>query len=832
MTPETDKLIKLLESELGYSEGKGAYTKFGDWYGKTVEFDADYSGAPWCDMFLSWAAHKLGYEEWVGQFAYTVAHAKWFKENDAWGHQPKPGALVFYDWSGSNKIDNIDHVGIVTRVEGDTIFTIEGNIDGGIAKRKERDQSKVAGYGYPEKIKKRLDAAKLKEAEVDGSLAPDTEPSQVDRLQLPAQTETTSVTALIPRHEAPSTAPSVSVAGREHAVSPAAPLSPSPLSTSAVSASPSPSSPSSPSPSPGTSTGTSPGTSIGTSRPAEAPVATAARQPGTNAQQPSTKKGKHAKPATADTEATTREPVTAFKDASSTTPAPGIGSPAIIGPVLLAALGLLAVARTRQLRVRPAAPAPSRTTRRPGRRSAGTRRRAPGQARPEPLLAATTTTPELAPPTATPFSVAGLPSAAPLLTGLPSVADASLALSASAGAAASSTVAATGSAALDTLSHTRQSDLDAAAALAAGLEASNAVLAELESSTTAPFDAFSAARQGDVLSTDLNLFGAGGNPFRDDDAILGTDLNLFGGPSPFRDEDATLSTDLNLFGGPSPFRDEDATLSTDLNLFGGPSPFRDEDATLSTDLDLFGGPSPLRDDLFGASHGQAAPASWEGSAFAAAQESRSLGGYRGRRRRREHPVEESTTFRPDLPARGRRHRTTENVRPHRATSTGAPATAFSLDAPLRGRRHRPTPVPAHPSPASSNGPTRTAAVHPSTAHAALTHTGATHPSTAHAGPTHTATADLSPASSNPGQEHAGPVLPGSFRTLIEPLPAHRPLFQSPVVPTPEPWDTLWEAVAKEPVLTGAAPSRDTSANTGSDAAGRTSARNRRGRHRA
>ncbi|MGV9309084.1 CHAP domain-containing protein, partial [Nonomuraea sp. NPDC003727] len=530
MTPETDKLIKLLESELGYSEGKGAYTKFGDWYGKTVEFDADYSGAPWCDMFLSWAAHKLGYEEWVGQFAYTVAHAKWFKENDAWGHQPKPGALVFYDWSGSNKIDNIDHVGIVTRVEGDTIFTIEGNIDGGIAKRKERDQSKVAGYGYPEKIKKRLDAAKLKEAEVDGSLAPDTEPSQVDRLQLPAQTETTSVTALIPRHEAPSTAPSVSVAGREHAVSPAAPLSTSPLSTSAVSASPSSSSPSSPSPSPGTSTGTSPGTSpgtsIGTSRPAEAPVATAARQPGTNAQQPGTKKGKHAKPATADTEATTREPVTAFKDASSTTPAPGIGSPAIIGPVLLAALGLLAVARTRQLRVRPAAPAPSRTTRRPGRRSAGTRRRAPGQARPEPLLAATTTTPELAPPTATPFSVTSLPSAAPLLTGLPSVADASLALSASAGAAASSTVAATGSAALDTLSHTRQSDLDAAAALAAGLEASNAVLAELESSTTAPFDAFSAARQGDVLSTDLNLFGAGGNPFRDDDAILGTDLNL------------------------------------------------------------------------------------------------------------------------------------------------------------------------------------------------------------------------------------------------------------------------------------------------------------------
>ncbi|MEV1179053.1 CHAP domain-containing protein [Nonomuraea sp. NPDC049784] len=157
MTPEMQKFIDLLESQLGYSEKGGSYTKFGDWYGKHVEFDADYSSAPWCDMYLSWAAHKLGYEDWIGQFAWTVSHAKWFKEQGAWGHKPKPGAIVFYDWSGTNRIDNIDHVGIVTRVEGDTIFTIEGNIDGGIAKRKERDTSKVVGYGYPERIKARLD---------------------------------------------------------------------------------------------------------------------------------------------------------------------------------------------------------------------------------------------------------------------------------------------------------------------------------------------------------------------------------------------------------------------------------------------------------------------------------------------------------------------------------------------------------------------------------------------------------------------------------------------------------------------------------------------------
>ncbi|GAA2787422.1 CHAP domain-containing protein [Nonomuraea dietziae] len=97
--------------------------------------------------------------------------------------------MVFYDWGGSNDIDNIDHVGIVTKVVGDTIFTIDGNIDGR-RQAQERDQSKVAGYGYPEKIRSGCEAARLKEAEVEGSL-PARHEQQADRLQLPAPAETT-----------------------------------------------------------------------------------------------------------------------------------------------------------------------------------------------------------------------------------------------------------------------------------------------------------------------------------------------------------------------------------------------------------------------------------------------------------------------------------------------------------------------------------------------------------------------------------------------------------------------------------------------------------------
>jgi hypothetical protein len=158
MSPELQKIIHLLQSQVGYSEQGGGYTKFGDWYGNTVEFDSDYSAQPWCDMFLSWAAHKLGYQKWFGEFAYTVDHAKWFISHDAWGTTPKPGAVVFFDWGGSGVVDNIDHVGLVTSVDGSTMHTIEGNVDGAYVREKVRDQSSVVGYGYPDKIKTKMAA--------------------------------------------------------------------------------------------------------------------------------------------------------------------------------------------------------------------------------------------------------------------------------------------------------------------------------------------------------------------------------------------------------------------------------------------------------------------------------------------------------------------------------------------------------------------------------------------------------------------------------------------------------------------------------------------------
>ncbi|MEV7013444.1 CHAP domain-containing protein [Streptosporangium sp. NPDC051022] len=370
------KFIKLLESQLGYSEKAGGHTKFGDWYGGNVEFDADYTAAPWCDMYLSWAANKLGYEDWIGQFAYTVYHAQWFRQQDAWGTVPRPGALVFFDWSGAKKIDGIDHVGIVTAVEGRTIYTIEGNIDGGIAKRKKRDTDKVVGYGYPEKIKARLDKEASRQQEVvtsdahaNNSVELSSGPSLLSMMPpgLIRETETSAGPARAktgPKHAKPATASAVG--------SPAENRSP------------------------------------GEAKDAPAPQ-TVSRATGAPSPQASAgRTGKHAKPAAADTNAVAAAP--ASRDLSLD--APQLGSPTILAPVLLAAVAIIAHARTKQSKARPApatagVAAPARRT--PGRRRSPGRRRITKNA---PVLAGARegvvrTVPETTLATAT---VAGFPS--------------------------------------------------------------------------------------------------------------------------------------------------------------------------------------------------------------------------------------------------------------------------------------------------------------------------------------------------------------------------------------------------------------------------------------
>ncbi|GII51925.1 hypothetical protein Pth03_03140 [Planotetraspora thailandica] len=155
------QLLKLAESQVGIHENSyGGGTKFQAWYmsspraQETVARDGGnvsaYANAAWCDMFVSWVGNKLGIRPVLGSDAYTVAHARWFAQNNRWGSAPKPGAVVFFALNGGKSIDSIDHVGFVIKDNGNgTIQTVEGNTLSGEVAIRTRPTWQVAGYGYP-----------------------------------------------------------------------------------------------------------------------------------------------------------------------------------------------------------------------------------------------------------------------------------------------------------------------------------------------------------------------------------------------------------------------------------------------------------------------------------------------------------------------------------------------------------------------------------------------------------------------------------------------------------------------------------------------------------
>ena len=85
---------------------------------------------PWCDMSIHFeAAHSDNSPAVLGKFANTVAHARAFKERNRWHYGlggARPGDVVFFDWSGTRVIDNIDHVGLIEAVHSNgTITTLD-----------------------------------------------------------------------------------------------------------------------------------------------------------------------------------------------------------------------------------------------------------------------------------------------------------------------------------------------------------------------------------------------------------------------------------------------------------------------------------------------------------------------------------------------------------------------------------------------------------------------------------------------------------------------------------------------------------------------------------
>lgn len=131
--------------------GDGTYNYFSEWY---IDGYKDHPGwnqyTPWCACFLSWAAdqQKTSINGAPPRFAKVDDVMNAFQTQKKWrdsGTEPIPGDYVFFDWDGRT---DPDHVGAVLCVEGDYLYTIEGNSGGKVAvQRYPKNDPRIVGYG-------------------------------------------------------------------------------------------------------------------------------------------------------------------------------------------------------------------------------------------------------------------------------------------------------------------------------------------------------------------------------------------------------------------------------------------------------------------------------------------------------------------------------------------------------------------------------------------------------------------------------------------------------------------------------------------------------------
>lgn len=167
-----NRVIEVAIGELGYKEkksnsqlddktanaGSGNYTKY------ARDFDQKYpnwyngkkNGFAWCDMFVDWCfltaygyanALKLLCQPEKSAGAGCTYSLRYYKNKGQYvSKNPLPGDQIFFGTS----LDNVTHTGIVEKVSGSTVYTIEGNTSDMVARRSYAlSNSRIVGYGRP-----------------------------------------------------------------------------------------------------------------------------------------------------------------------------------------------------------------------------------------------------------------------------------------------------------------------------------------------------------------------------------------------------------------------------------------------------------------------------------------------------------------------------------------------------------------------------------------------------------------------------------------------------------------------------------------------------------
>lgn len=91
------------------------------------------SGYPWCAAAINWCAEMVGTQNPDKSDAAVIGWKRWAEANSRLKNRPARGRLCLF----LNR-DGTGHIGIVRSVEGDSVWSIEGNTSSGV-KGSQRD---------------------------------------------------------------------------------------------------------------------------------------------------------------------------------------------------------------------------------------------------------------------------------------------------------------------------------------------------------------------------------------------------------------------------------------------------------------------------------------------------------------------------------------------------------------------------------------------------------------------------------------------------------------------------------------------------------------------
>lgn len=177
------KAVSIAKSEVGYLEktsnnnlenktsnvGHNNYNKYARDLDEAKWFNGSKNGYDWCTSFATWVfyqltgknvkdAKNLCFQPQNSSINYAAGCGfarNYYKNNKAfYTSNPKAGDQIFFDWSGKKGFSQVDHTGIVVKVDNAKVYTVEGNTysgnkEGVFEHSYSLTDNCIVGYGRP-----------------------------------------------------------------------------------------------------------------------------------------------------------------------------------------------------------------------------------------------------------------------------------------------------------------------------------------------------------------------------------------------------------------------------------------------------------------------------------------------------------------------------------------------------------------------------------------------------------------------------------------------------------------------------------------------------------